>query len=134
MDEEFNDPVARVRAIAAEKNRIGGCIGGWFGRLLGKLSAARQHAPHRLAVIERIALAPRHSLALVEAEGRRFLIVISPEGAPAFQALDPSGIVAAGDAVPRSETAAAHSIAPAARTAAARAPRRIRDRAARVPW
>ena len=38
--------------------------------------------------MERIALAPRQSLALVEAEGRRFLVATSPEGAPAFYALD----------------------------------------------
>jgi flagellar biogenesis protein FliO len=47
------------------------------------------HAPRpRLALLERIALAPRQSLALVEAEGRRFLVATSPEGAPAFYALD----------------------------------------------
>jgi hypothetical protein len=38
----------------------------------------------RLELLERIALAPRQSLALVEAEGRRFLVATSPEGAPAF--------------------------------------------------
>jgi hypothetical protein len=42
----------------------------------------------RLALVERIALAPRQSLALVEAEGRRFLVATSPEGGPAFYALD----------------------------------------------
>jgi len=39
-------------------------------------------------LLERIALAPRQSLALVEAKGRRFLVATSPEGAPAFYALD----------------------------------------------
>ena len=39
-------------------------------------------------MLERIALAPRQSLSLVEAEGRRFLIATSAEGAPAFFALD----------------------------------------------
>jgi hypothetical protein len=38
--------------------------------------------------VERIALAPRQSLALIEAEGRRFLVATSPEGAPAFYPLD----------------------------------------------
>ena len=42
----------------------------------------------RLRLIERIALAPRQSLALVEAEGRHFLVATSPEGAPAFHALE----------------------------------------------
>jgi hypothetical protein len=42
----------------------------------------------RLELIERITVAPRQSLVLVEADGRRFLVATSPEGAPAFYALD----------------------------------------------
>ena len=42
----------------------------------------------RLEVLERISLAPRHSLALIEAEGRKLLVATSQEGAPAFYALD----------------------------------------------
>jgi len=61
--------------------------GGLAGWLLERFRAARRPAP-RLALVERIALAPRQSLALVEAEGRRFLVATSPEGAPAFYALD----------------------------------------------
>jgi hypothetical protein len=34
--------------------------------------------------VERIALAPRQSLALVEAEGRRFLVATSAEGGRRF--------------------------------------------------
>jgi hypothetical protein len=37
-------------------------------------------------------LAPRQSLALVEAEGRRLLVATSPEGAPTFYALDESDL------------------------------------------
>jgi hypothetical protein len=48
----------------------------------------RERIQPRLALLERIALAPRQSLALVEAEGRRFLIATSTEGGPAFYALD----------------------------------------------
>ena len=59
-------------------------LGGW---LLGRLVGRGRRMP-RLAVLERIALAPRQSLALVEAEGRRFLVATSPEGTPAFYALD----------------------------------------------
>jgi flagellar biogenesis protein FliO len=62
-------------------------IGGLAGWLLRKLRVVRRSAP-RLAVLERIALAPRQSLALVQAEGRRFLVATSPEGTPAFYALD----------------------------------------------
>lgn len=61
--------------------------GGLACWLLERLRGAR-HARPRLALLERISLAPRQSLALVEAEGCRFLVATSPEGAPAFYALD----------------------------------------------
>jgi flagellar biogenesis protein FliO len=70
---------------ATAETRIGG-LAGW---LLKRLQVGRHTAP-RLAVLERIALAPRQSLALIEAEGRRFLIATSPEGTPAFYALEAS--------------------------------------------
>ncbi len=60
---------------------------GLAGWLLGRLRRARRPQP-RLALLERISLAPRQSLSLVEAEGRRFLVASSPEGGPAFYALD----------------------------------------------
>ena len=41
-----------------------------------------------LALLERITLAPRQSLALIEAEGRRLLVATSPEARPAFYPLD----------------------------------------------
>ena len=47
----------------------------------------------RLALVERISLAPRQTVALVEAEGQRFLIATSADGSPAFHAL--SGFSAA---------------------------------------
>lgn len=59
-------------------------LAGW---LLERLRPPRRPPP-QLAVIERIALGPRQSLALVEAEGRRFLVATSADGAPAFHALD----------------------------------------------
>jgi flagellar biogenesis protein FliO len=62
-------------------------VGGLAGWLLGRLRGGGRRRP-RLELLERIALAPRQSLALVEAEGRRFLVATSPEGAPAFYALD----------------------------------------------
>jgi flagellar biogenesis protein FliO len=62
-------------------------VGGLAGWLLGRLRVSRRPAP-RLVVLERVALAPRQSLALVEADGRRFLVATSPEGAPSFYALD----------------------------------------------
>jgi flagellar biogenesis protein FliO len=63
-------------------------VAGWLlERLMARLRA-RERAQPRLALVERIALAPRQSLALVEAEGRRILVATSAEGGPAFHALD----------------------------------------------
>jgi flagellar biogenesis protein FliO len=61
--------------------------GGLAGWLLGRLRGAHRQPP-RLELLDRIALAPRQSLALVEAEGRRLLVATSAEGGPAFYALD----------------------------------------------
>ena len=62
-------------------------IGGLAGWLLARLRPNARPRPS-LALLERITLAPRQSLALVEAEGRRFLIATSAEGSPAFYALE----------------------------------------------
>jgi hypothetical protein len=73
-------------------------LAGWLiARMTERLRGARRSQP-RLALVERIALAPRQSLALVEAEGRRFLVASSPDGAPAFYPLDAArGPAAAGN-------------------------------------
>jgi len=60
---------------------------GLAGWLLERLRRGPRTQP-RLALVERIALGPRQSLALIEAEGRRLLVATSQEGAPAFYALD----------------------------------------------
>jgi hypothetical protein len=57
------------------------------GWLLGRLRGERRPQPS-LTLVERIVLAPRQSLSLVEAEGRRLLVATSPEGPPTFYALD----------------------------------------------
>ena len=72
-----------AEGTAKDKPQVGG-LAGW---LLGRLRVVRRSAP-RLAVLERIPLAPRQTLALVEADGRRFLVATSPQGTPAFCALD----------------------------------------------
>jgi hypothetical protein len=62
-----------------------------FGGRVDRLRARfykRERLQPRLALLERVALAPRQSLALVEAEGRRFLVATSTEGGPVFYALD----------------------------------------------
>jgi hypothetical protein len=62
-------------------------IGGLAGWLMARLRFRPRPQPS-LALLERITLAPKQSLALVEAEGRKFLIATSAEGAPAFYALN----------------------------------------------
>jgi hypothetical protein len=72
-----------MAATGSRRSKVGG-LAGW---LLDRLHRNSRPQP-RLALLERISLAPRQSLALVEAEGRRFLVVTSADGAPAFCALD----------------------------------------------
>jgi hypothetical protein len=103
-------------------------LGGLAGWLLMRLRAVRR-APPRLAVLERIALAPRQSLALVEAEGRRFLVATSPEGTPAFYALDEPGPKAA----PRQQAAAGRWNPVALPRSGSAAPA-ASERSARVSW
>ena len=71
----------------AEGEREAPKLGGLAGWLWTRL---RRNAKRRssLALLERITLAPRQSLALIEAEGRRFLVATSAEGSPAFYPLD----------------------------------------------
>ena len=63
-------------------------LAGWLISRLKVGVHARERGKSRLALLDRISLAPRQSLALVEAEGRRFLIGTSPDGGPVFYALD----------------------------------------------
>ena len=70
-------------------NPMGNPMCGLAGWLRDRWQARRRAEP-RLVVLERVALAPRQSLLLVEAEGRRLLIATSPEGAPAIFPLDSS--------------------------------------------
>lgn len=57
--------------------------GGLAGWLLARWRNRTRIQP-RLELVERITLAPRQTLCLVEAEGQRILIASSPEGGPAF--------------------------------------------------
>lgn len=66
-------------------------LAGWLLKLLRNRATASGECRQRLALVERISLAPRQSLVLVEAEGRRILVALSPDGAPAFHALDGYG-------------------------------------------
>ena len=61
--------------------------GGLARWLLSRLRREPKPRP-RLSLLERISLAPKQSLVLIEAEGRRFLVATSQEGAPSFYPLD----------------------------------------------
>lgn len=63
--------------------RMPGGLAGWF---LARFRRITLRQP-QLVLIERIALAPRQTLALIEAEGHRLLVATSPEGSPTFYAL-----------------------------------------------
>ena len=86
------------RALWTEKlHRLAGTTVGLAGRLLGWLQGmwsgrvqAAQARP-RLAVLDRITLGPKQNVALVEVEGRRFLIATGPDGSPCFHALEQAG-------------------------------------------
>lgn len=63
----------------------------WLKRWLGRWFRPADRPGPRLALVERIALAPRQALVLVEAEGRRFLVATSAEGSAVFYPLDEAG-------------------------------------------
>lgn len=85
--QQREDSQGASSATAAQIGPPAAGLAAWLLGRLGRLGKLGRKRP-RLALLERIALAPRQSLALVEAEGRRFLVATSPEGAPAFYALD----------------------------------------------
>lgn len=60
--------------------------GGIAAWVVNRLRGGERNKP-RLALLERIALGPRQSLALVEAEGSRILVATSADGSAAFHLL-----------------------------------------------
>jgi hypothetical protein len=71
-----------------------GMVGGLTGWLLTKLRREGRPRP-QLAVLERITLAPRQSLTLIETSGQRLLVATSADGTPAFYPVGGSGRQAA---------------------------------------
>ena len=61
--------------------------GGLAGWLLDRFARPRRRSGPRLELVARIALGPRQSLALIDAEGTRLLVATSAEGSPAFYRL-----------------------------------------------
>jgi hypothetical protein len=90
---------------AAETKPIGG-LAGWLAALV----IQKRRPAHRLELIERITLAPRQSLALIEAEGMRLLVATSAEGPPAFYNLN--GHSSAGDHEGRGDRGACFGTGP----------------------
>ncbi|HLY39882.1 MAG TPA: flagellar biosynthetic protein FliO [Terracidiphilus sp.] len=64
-------------------------VGGLAGWLIDRLHRAPQEK-RKLVLLEKMTLAPRQSLALIEAEGKRLLVATASEGAPVIYALDGS--------------------------------------------
>jgi flagellar biogenesis protein FliO len=62
-------------------------FGGWAGWLMKRLHAGRRERP-RLEFVERITIGARQTVALIDAEGQRLLIVCTAEGAPAIYPLN----------------------------------------------
>lgn len=77
-----------------DRSRIGrallgrGGFAGWIVKRIQSGAPGRSRNRARLVLVERISLAPRQSLVLVEADGRKVLVATSIEGAPAFFPLD----------------------------------------------
>lgn len=67
-----------------ERPAVGG-LAGWLMERWQRRAAAPKK-PH-LELVERITLAPRQTLSLVEVDGRRFLVATSAEAAPSFYSL-----------------------------------------------
>ncbi len=61
-------------------------LGAW---LLERFSRRATRPPH-LKLVERINLAPRQTVSLIEADGQRLLVATSTDGAPSFYPLKPS--------------------------------------------
>ena len=84
---------ANALNVATERGAVSGVAPrvwpGLAARLIARLHQ-RSIQEARLVVVERISLAPRQIVALIEADGQRLLVATSPEGAPVFFPLKPA--------------------------------------------
>lgn len=80
-----------TQGLTAGTGKNNGGLGAWLASWLKsagwRLAASQAKRPPRLSVVERIPLAPRHQLALIEADGQRLLVALNQEGTPAFYPL-----------------------------------------------
>lgn len=74
-------PLLLLRTLGALLTVLGLLAGGlWAVRRWGLVLPSRR-PDRRLALVEKLALDPRRSLALVRRDGREHLILLAPEGA-----------------------------------------------------
>jgi hypothetical protein len=73
--------------MRSEQKGLSVVVGKLASRLLNRLQQRSLAQQPRLALVDRITLGPRQTLALVEAEGRRFLVASSQDGSPSFYPL-----------------------------------------------
>ncbi|HWA94500.1 MAG TPA: flagellar biosynthetic protein FliO [Terracidiphilus sp.] len=66
---------------------LGAWLAAWLRTSGWRMERKAAQQASRLAIVERIPLAPRHQLALIEADGQRLLVALNQEGAPAFYPL-----------------------------------------------
>ena len=78
--------MGKPKEVDTHTKATGGWAGGFAAWLAGRLGHRSQPRPS-LQLIDRITLAPRQCLALVEVDGQRVLVATSSEGASAFYAL-----------------------------------------------
>ena len=74
---------ARESPTPNQRSSVRGIFGGLTGWLVMRLGRDGRPRP-QLAVLERISLAPRQSLTLIEVSGQRLLVATSGDGTPAF--------------------------------------------------
>lgn len=77
---------ANALSIAAGVNRLTGAGRNWHGvwRSISERLHRRCSAPSRLALVEKISVAPRQSIALIEVDGEKVLVGLSPAESPRF--------------------------------------------------
>ena len=71
---------------AAGVNRLGGAARNWRGvwSSISERLHRRCGASSRLALVEKISVAPRQSVALIEVDGEKLLVGLSPAESPRF--------------------------------------------------
>jgi hypothetical protein len=80
----FNYPGTQTSGSGSQKRILSARqgIGAWLWKRIHSVSTEP-----RLILVDRISIAPRQTLSLIEADGHTFLVATSSEGAPSFYPL-----------------------------------------------